>query len=165
MKRASPTHGARWLAHTNYDALMTHHTTETIWANYKFNISELITNFPYHETYFHIVKRHYDRWVRFDGHWKLINVILWLALRIVLPPFRCFFDSADQNYGHLFDRSMYKPQAMYPRDHDDVIKWKHICVTDPLCGVFTGHRWIPLTKASGAEPCWFLRFVPVMMSE
>ena len=23
------------------------------------------------------------------------------------------------------------------------------CVTDPLCGEFTGHRWIPLTKASG----------------
>ena len=23
-------------------------------------------------------------------------------------------------------------------------------VTDPLCGVFTGHRWIPLTKASDA---------------
>ena len=28
MKRASPTHGGRWLAQTNYDALMTHHTTE-----------------------------------------------------------------------------------------------------------------------------------------
>ena len=25
---ASPTHGGRWLAQTNYDALMTHHTTE-----------------------------------------------------------------------------------------------------------------------------------------
>ena len=28
MKRASPTHGGRWLAQANYDALMTHHTTE-----------------------------------------------------------------------------------------------------------------------------------------
>ena len=28
VKRASPTHGGRWLAQTNYDALMTHHTTE-----------------------------------------------------------------------------------------------------------------------------------------
>ena len=26
MKRASPTHGGCWLAQTNYDALMTHHT-------------------------------------------------------------------------------------------------------------------------------------------
>ena len=25
------------------------------------------------------------------------------------------------------------------------------CVTGPLCGEFTGHRWIPLTKASDAE--------------
>ena len=28
MKRASPTHGECWLAQTNYDALVTHHTTE-----------------------------------------------------------------------------------------------------------------------------------------
>ena len=25
------------------------------------------------------------------------------------------------------------------------------CITGPLCGEFTGHRWIPLTKASDAE--------------
>ena len=30
VKRASPTHGERWLAQINYDALMTHHTTENI---------------------------------------------------------------------------------------------------------------------------------------
>ena len=29
------------------------------------------------------------------------------------------------------------------------------CVTCPLCGEFTGHRWIPLTKASDAE-LWYL---------
>ena len=29
-------------------------------------------------------------------------------------------------------------------------------VTDPLCGEFTGHRWIPLTKASDAELGCFL---------
>ena len=30
------------------------------------------------------------------------------------------------------------------------------CVTDPLCGEFTGYRWIPLTKASDAELwCFF----------
>ena len=27
--------------------------------------------------------------------------------------------------------------------HDDVIKWKHFPLTDPSCGEFTGHRWIP----------------------
>ena len=35
--------------------------------------------------------------------------------------------------------------------YDDVIKWKHFRVTGPLCGEFTGHRWIPLTKAGDAE--------------
>ena len=29
-----------------------------------------------------------------------------------------------------------------------------LCVTGHLCGEFTGHRWIPLTKASDAE-LWF----------
>ena len=29
-------------------------------------------------------------------------------------------------------------------------------VTGPLCGEFTGHRWIPLTKASDAEIWYFL---------
>ena len=33
MKRASPAHGGRWLAQTNYDALMTHHTTENIYTS------------------------------------------------------------------------------------------------------------------------------------
>ena len=33
-------------------------------------------------------------------------------------------------------------------------------VTGPLCGEFTGHRWIPLTKASDAELSCFLWSVP-----
>ena len=33
-------------------------------------------------------------------------------------------------------------------------------VTGPLCGEFTGHRWIPHTKASDAEPWCFLWSVP-----
>ena len=28
-------------------------------------------------------------------------------------------------------------------------------VTDPLCGKFTGHRWIPVTKARDTEIIWF----------
>ena len=34
------------------------------------------------------------------------------------------------------------------------------CVTDPLCGEFTGHRWIPLTQASDAELRCFLWYAP-----
>ena len=38
--------------------------------------------------------------------------------------------------------------------HDNVIKWKHF--PSPLCGEFTCHRGIPLTKASDAELwCFF----------
>ena len=33
-------------------------------------------------------------------------------------------------------------------------------ITCPLCGEFTGHRWIPRTKASDVERWWFLWFVP-----
>ena len=33
-------------------------------------------------------------------------------------------------------------------------------VTGHLCGEFTGHRWIPRTKASDAELCCFLWSVP-----
>ena len=43
------------------------------------------------------------------------------------------------------------------KSHDDVIKWKLFRLTGPLCGEFTGHRWIPLTKARDAELwCFFI---------
>ena len=45
--------------------------------------------------------------------------------------------------------------------HDDVIKWKHFRVTGHLCGEFTGPRWIPRRKASGAELLCFLWSAPV----
>ena len=44
--------------------------------------------------------------------------------------------------------------------HDDVIKWKHFPRHWPLCGEFTGHRWIPRTKASDAELWCFLWSAP-----
>ena len=40
--------------------------------------------------------------------------------------------------------------------HDDVIQWNIFLVTGTLWGVSTGHRWIPLTKASDAELWRFL---------
>ena len=45
---------------------------------------------------------------------------------------------------------------MLSRCHDDIIKWKLFRVTGPLCGEFTGHQWIPLTRASDAELWCFL---------
>ena len=44
--------------------------------------------------------------------------------------------------------------------HDDVIKWNLFGVIGLLCGDFTCHRWIPLTKASDAELWCFLWPVP-----
>ena len=40
--------------------------------------------------------------------------------------------------------------------HDDVIKWNIFRVTGPLCEEFTGHQWIPRTKASDVELWCFL---------
>ena len=50
--------------------------------------------------------------------------------------------------------------TMQPLVHDDVIKWNIFRVTGPLRGEFTGHRWIPLAKASDAELCCFLWSAP-----
>ena len=38
-------------------------------------------------------------------------------------------------------------------------------VTGPLCGEFTGHRWIPLTKVSDAGLWCFLWFAPEQTAE
>ena len=44
--------------------------------------------------------------------------------------------------------------------HDDVIKWKDFRVTGHLCRKFTGHQWLPHTKASDAELWCFLWSAP-----
>ena len=44
--------------------------------------------------------------------------------------------------------------------HDDVIKWKHFPRCWPFVGEFTGHRWIPRTKASDVELWCFLWSAP-----
>ena len=50
--------------------------------------------------------------------------------------------------------------SIFSEDHDDFIKWKHFARYWPLCGEFTGHRWIPLTKASDGELWCFVWSVP-----
>ena len=47
-----------------------------------------------------------------------------------------------------------------PLSHDDVIKWKHFPRYWPFVREFTGHRWIPLTKASDAGLWCFLWSAP-----
>ena len=46
VKRASPTHDGRWLAQPNYDALMTHHTTDNMgFITYDINLGVFILDF------------------------------------------------------------------------------------------------------------------------
>ena len=40
---------------------------------------------------------------------------------------------------------------LFIAEHDDVIKWKHFPRYWPFAREFTGHWWIPRTKASDAE--------------
>ena len=47
--------------------------------------------------------------------------------------------------------------------YDDVIKWKHFPRYWPFVRESTGHRWIPLTKASDAELRCFLWSAPQQM--
>ena len=61
-------------------------------------------------------------------------------------------------YGHLYQEHVLfgLPLCQHNFVHDDVIKWKHFPRYFSLCGEFTGHRWIPLTKASDADIwCFF----------
>ena len=46
------------------------------------------------------------------------------------------------------------------RIYDDVTKWKHFPRYWPFVREFTGHRWIPLRKASDAELWCFLWSAP-----
>ena len=72
---------------------------------------------------------------------------------VIAMTLRLLYDSSNVN--KVIDKNMVKcPKWIHA--HDDVIKWKHFRVTGPLCGEFTGHRWIPLTKTSDAEVWCFL---------
>ena len=52
-------------------------------------------------------------------------------------------------------RQVIERQGMMTSSNGNIFR-----VTEPLCGDFTGHRWIPLTKASDAELWSFLWSVP-----
>ena len=113
----------------------------------------------------------YCAWYEWILLWIVMSLIDWS--RLVFIPSRIgisltIFD-ADYFCGTFFSQwkcyitSKYQEtQRVVPfYQHDDVIKWKHFFrVTGPLCGEFTGHRWIPLTKASDAEFWCFLWSAP-----
>ena len=57
---------------------------------------------------------------------------------------------------HLYHNEL----LIYSHCRDDVIKCKKNPSYWPLCGDFTGHRWIPLTWASDVEPWYSLTSAP-----
>ena len=74
----------------------------------------------------------------YNGEEWHCNVIKW----------KCHFD------GIFHTGFIWSGQKQY--QVDNVIKWNMFRVTCPLRGESTGHRWIPLTKASEAELWCFL---------
>ena len=60
----------------------------------------------------------------------------------------------------MFRKSCIKDFCVSLVHHDDVIKWKHFPRLWPLCGEFTGDRWILRTKASDSELWCFLWSAP-----
>ena len=56
--------------------------------------------------------------------------------------------------GHIYHIIMKMMNTMTP-SNGNIFR-----VTGPLCGDFTGHWWIPLTKASDAEPWCLFWYVP-----
>ena len=51
------------------------------------------------------------------------------------------------------------------RYHDDVLKWIRFPRYRPLCGEFTGLRWIPHTQAGDAERWYFPWSAPEQTAE
>ena len=86
-------------------------------------------------------------------HWGLHNTSIFQICSIEWCTFYLYHRCA-VCYIDIFDCIMMTIVCILNKNtlcHDDVIKWKHFRVTGPLCGEFTGHRWIPLTKAGDAE--------------
>ena len=68
------------------------------------------------------------------------------------------FPTHFQNYiqaWYIYLKNAYEWLFMMTSSNGNIFR-----VTGPLCGEFTGHRWIPLTKASDAELWRFLWSAP-----
>ena len=88
---------------------------------------------------------------------KIINVLM--TPDILSIPIICYHykEFIQQTWFTIYEYKRWlQKQSNIHNNHDDVPKWKHFPLTGHLCGEFTGHRWIPHTKASDAKLwCWF----------
>ena len=91
-------------------------------------------------------------------YWKHIKInqfLLTLNLsQVILPPFCSGAGDAGWGVGVGVIDGI-KHSRMMTSSNGNIFR-----ITGPLCGEFTGHRWIPLTKASDAELWYFLWSAP-----
>ena len=89
-----------------------------------------------------------------DDIWKCV---LWFFLQFYRRLFLAYvtWDTRDNNaFSHWLRSFSYDP-SMMTSSNGNIFR-----VTGHLCGEFTGHRWIPCTKASDAELWRFLWSAP-----
>ena len=89
----------------------------------------------------------------------IINAIIWWLVNGILANIPWKLCSRAIQGNHIYS-SLFSLKRKTITQHDDVINGNIFHVTEPLCGEFTGHRWIPRTKASDAELWCFLWFAP-----
>ena len=80
------------------------------------------------------------RYDTFASHRYLLSIDLVSVLSVHLIVFSLFVIAQ----ANVFTVGAVSGNDSYNDFNDDVIKRKHFHVTGPLCGEFTGHRWIPL---------------------
>ena len=89
-----------------------------------------------------------------ENHWQIASLVTQKSLFTVTHALffiSCMKINLDwkcrlQNVGNFVLASVYQPTTFTPSSNGSIFR-----VTGPLCGEFTGHRWIPLAKASDAE--------------
>ena len=107
-----------------------------------------------------IVQLSSSRW----AYGPVSQIIYWAIIQILEDFFAFWINVPSGDLGsHPDDLSvvsdLIRVQVCTCHSSEFVTWWRGniFCVTGPLCGEFTGHRWIPLTKASDAEMwCFFL---------
>ena len=106
-------------------------------------------------------------WIKFILPYLILSIFTWqidFSANCSYTHERVFGVITDSGKGWAI---IIKPPGTDWSKDDDVIKWKHFCVTGLLCGECTGHRWIPftITKASDAELWCFLLSAPEQTAE
>ena len=107
-------------------------------------------------------RTHYDVIVmgpRSHPPWRAVWCLLWIFINLHLPLVRDHL-VVKTTLGVVFFERLHCSLTLigYPMmasSNGNIFR-----VTDPLYGEFTGHRWIPRTKASDAELWCFLWFAP-----